>query len=164
MPNYDRIKQIKDFESLVGYLRDELDWPIDTGSFQDESDWSYDWEAEELGLDKEAAVKVRQIKQLRPLPNQPWGVFYIDFDSKRLPVVVMRKVLRGLVARKRSGSPDQPTWKLDDLLFISAMGEDEHRGISFAHFRDNGNGSAAATGITNPRQGPDSRDSLEFSL
>ncbi|MDO8586145.1 MAG: type ISP restriction/modification enzyme [Armatimonadota bacterium] len=138
--DYDRIKGIRDFESLVAYLRDDLEWPIQTGDFQ-ESDVAFDYSAEELSLDEASRVKFKSIKQLRPLvAGQPWGVFYIEFESKRLPVVVMRKILRGLVARKRGGSASQPTWNMPDLLFISATGEEDRRGITFAHFRDNEHG------------------------
>jgi hypothetical protein len=37
---------------------------------------------------------VREIKQIRPLASgQPWGIFWIEFENKRLPVVVMRHIL-----------------------------------------------------------------------
>lgn len=139
MPNYDRIKQVQDFESLVLYLQDELDWPIEWQSIED---IVFEYKPEELGLDKKASVKIREIRQLRPLTsNQPWGIFFLDFESKRLPVTVLRKILQRLVIKKRARSSDQASWRMHDLLFISALGEDESRGISFAHFSDNGGGT-----------------------
>ena len=140
MPSYDRIKEVKNFESLVDYLYEELDWPIEVDDLED---IAFEYGAEELGLEESHIVKTKEIKQVRPLArNQPWGVFYIEFESKRLPVVVLRRILRSLVTKKRASATrsDLPTWDLNDLLFISAVGEAEHRGISFAHFRDNGEG------------------------
>ncbi len=136
----DRIKSIADFPSLVEYLREDLGWHLEA---EDVEDLVFDYEPEELGLDESHKVKIREIKQLRPLaPNQPWGIFYLDFEPKRLPVVVLRRILRSLVPRKRASAanPQQAVWNLNDLLFISALGEEGHRGISFAHFKENGGG------------------------
>src|SRR5207244_3747465 len=78
-----------------------------------------------------------EIKQLRPLTgNQPWGIFFVNFEKKRLPVMVMRRILRSLVFKKRTSSAksDRQAWHASDLLFISAYGEEHDRAITFAHF------------------------------
>ncbi len=81
----ERIRSIKSFPSLVKYLRDELDWPIESEDFDD---LTFDYEPEELGIDSRIAVKIKDIKQLRPLSSrQPWGIFFINFEPKRLPIV-----------------------------------------------------------------------------
>ena len=124
----------KHFPQLVAYLRDELDWPISSNNTED---ITFDYEASELGLDKETAVKIKEIKQLRPLTgNQPWGIFFVNFEKKRLPVMVMRRILRSLVFKKRTspGKSDRQAWHASDLLFISAYGEEHDRAITFAHF------------------------------
>src|SRR5205085_9738793 len=80
-------------------------------------------------------------KQLRPLvTNQPWGIFFINFEPKRLPIVALRRILRSLVIKKRASAnkSEQATWQPHDLLFISSYGESEQREISFAHFSENG--------------------------
>lgn len=139
MTQYSDIKSVRDFKSLIKYLRTQLDWPVDE---QDADDLFFEYDPHNLGLDEKAAVKIRQVKQLRPLvDNQPWGIFWIDFEPKRLPVVVMRRVLGNLVMKKR-GRRDahQASWDLNDLMFISATGEGLERGISFAHFQDTLNG------------------------
>ncbi|MBI3732445.1 MAG: N-6 DNA methylase [Chloroflexi bacterium] len=101
------------------------------------NDLTFDYSPEELGLDEEAAVKIREIKQIRPLVDgQPWGIFWIDFEPKRLPVVAMRRILGALVRKKRGGQAHRAVWDLQDLMFISATGEGSQRGISFAHFRE----------------------------
>ena len=85
-------------------------------------------------------MRIKEIKQLRPLNgNQPWGIFWVNFEKKRLPVVVMRLILRALVLKKRasSGQAERQAWAAHDLLFISAYGEDTDRAVSFAHFVEN---------------------------
>ncbi len=133
------IKAIRDFKSLIKYLRTHLGWPVDE---MNADDLYYEYSAVDLGLDEKAAVKIRQIKQLRPLTgNQPWGIFWIDFEPKRLPVVVMRRVLAALVMTKRGSKESRrAAWNLHDLMFISATGEGQDRGISFAHFQDTSDG------------------------
>ena len=126
----DKLRQIKNFLSLVKYLRDELDWPIETESFDD---FTYDYAPEKLGLKPKEAAKVREVKQLRPLSsNQPWGIFFVDFEPKRLPVVALRKILGNLVVKKRASasSTERAAWKLHDLLFISSFGEGDDRQIT----------------------------------
>ena len=133
----DRLRGIKTLPSLVAYLRDELDWPIES---DDVENISFDYTASELGIDEKAAVRIKEIKQLRPLHgSQPWGIFFVNFEKKRLPVVVMRLILRALVFKKRASasSAERQAWQPHDLLFISAYGEDTDRSITFAHFVEN---------------------------
>jgi len=128
------IQTIKNFPALIKYLRTDLGWPVDE---EDADNLTFDYDPEELGLDEKTAVKVRSAKQLRPLiPGQPWGIFWIDFEPKKLPITVMRRILNQLVIKKRGGKSGQATWNLDDLLFISAIGNEktEQREITFAHF------------------------------
>ena len=129
MSKYTReeLKQIKSFPSLVKYLCDELEWPITTESFDD---LTFDYEPEELGIDLKTAAKIEQIKQLRPLvTNQPWGIFFVKFEPKRLPVVALRRILSQLVVKKRTTAKkaEQASWNLHDLLFISNYGEGNDR-------------------------------------
>lgn len=129
-----KLRQLTNFDALIDYLRDELNWPIEV---EDAEDIVFDYAPDELGIDPKNAVKIESIKQMRPLisDNQPWGIFYIEFESKRLPVVVLRRILHSLVKRTRNQDVDRPTWQLDDLLFISAQGDAHKRSVSFAHFR-----------------------------
>lgn len=128
------LKKVLDFKSLIKYLRVHLKWPVDE---QDADDLTFEYDPQELGIDEKTAVKIREIKQLRPLVDeQPWGIFWIDFEPKKLPVVIMRRILGALVTKKRGGADvHQATWNLNDLIFISAIGEGEDRGINFAHFQ-----------------------------
>ena len=127
--------EIVDFPSLIGYLADELDWPIDEDAFEDLDALAFDYSPEELSLPEDVCAKVRSIKQMRPLDaRQPWAVFYIEFEAKRLPVTVLRRVLNRFVEKKRANVPDRATWKMQDLLFVNAHGAGDDRGITFAHF------------------------------
>jgi hypothetical protein len=74
----ERFRSIKTFPSLVKYLRDELGWPIETDDFDE---ITFDYIPEELGLNAALAIKIKEIKQLRPLTTgQPWGIFLNQND------------------------------------------------------------------------------------
>jgi hypothetical protein len=125
---------IRAFPSLVRYLRDEMGWPIDGEDFEE---LTFEYTPQELGIDPKNAAKIEEIKRLRPLSaNQPWGIFFIKFEPKRLPVVALRRILSQVVLRKRASanSAERTAWAADDLLFVSNYGEGEERKISFAHF------------------------------
>ena len=129
-----RLARIRRFDQLVAYLRDELDWPIGAHHFDE---LTFDYTADELGIDARNAAKIQEIKRLRPLvANQPWGVFFVKFAPKRLPVVALRRILSQVEIRTRpqAGAADRPSWAPDDLLFVSSYGDGDHRQIAFAHF------------------------------
>jgi predicted helicase len=128
-----QLRRLTTFEALVAYLRDELDWPIET---EDADRLTFEYRPAELGIDEKYAVKIETIRQIRPLADgQPWGIFYIEFESKRLPVLVLRRILHRFVQANRPADPNRPAWQVGDLLFISAQGPADQRSISFAHFR-----------------------------
>ena len=130
----DQLAAIRSFPSLVKYLRDEMGWPIGADSFED---LTFDYAPEELGIDPKNAAKIEEIKRLRPLASgQPWGIFFVKFEPKRLPVVALRRILSQVVLKKRATAKaaELAAWAADDLLFISNYGEGDARHISFAHF------------------------------
>ncbi len=136
----DELAAISTFPQLVRYLRDDLDWPVSTDDFED---LVFDYAAEDLGIDARNAAKIQEIKRLRPLSaHQPWGIFFVKFEPKRLPVVALRRILSGVTLKKRASvtSPDHAAWAASDLLFISNYGEDDARHISFAHFSQGSDG------------------------
>jgi hypothetical protein len=131
------LREIKTFTQLVKYLRDAMNWPIENDSFEDVDDLFYDYTAEELGIDAKNSAKIRNIKRLRPLTaNQPWGIFFVEFEPKKLPVVALRRILGQVVVKKRTSAKaaERSAWNADDLLFISNYGEGDARQITFAHF------------------------------
>lgn len=136
MPTDHRAKlaAIKRFDQLIVYLRDELNWPLRDATWDE---LTFDFTAEELGIDPKTAAKIQEIKRLRPLsPKQPWGIFFVKFEPKRLPVVALRRILSQVALKKRASanSAERAAWAADDLLFVSNYGEGDERQISFAHF------------------------------
>src|SRR6185295_4141259 len=95
-----KLASIKRFDQLVAYLRDEMGWPITNGhSFED---LTFEYTPEELGIDLKNAAKIQEIKRLRPLsPKQPWGIFFVKFEPKKLPVVALRRILSQVALKKR---------------------------------------------------------------
>lgn len=141
IPSAKALRKIKRFDQLLAYLRDELDWPTEEFEFED---LTFDWEPDELGIDEKVAAKIDYVKQLRPLVSgQEWGIFFIKFEPKRLPMVAMRRLLNKLVVKKRASNQtaDRAAWQMRDLLFISQYGEGDERKISFAQFTDGGAGN-----------------------
>lgn len=115
-------------------MREELGWQIEAERAED---ITFDYNPRELGIDGKHAAKIKTIKQIRPLTdNKPWGIFYIEFEPKKLPVVVLRRILRALIHSRRHADDRMPTWALPDLIFISSLGEENERKISFAHFSE----------------------------
>ena len=58
------LARIQRFDQLVRYLRDHMGWPIDGDDFEE---LTFDYTAEELGINPENAAKIQEIKRLRPL-------------------------------------------------------------------------------------------------
>lgn len=130
------LRRVRKFADLIRYLEDELHWPLEGYKMED---LTFDYEPADLGLKDEDAAKVKTIRQLRPLTSgQPWGIFFIEFDKKKLPVVVLRRILSHLVVKKRASAnkADRAAWNAEDLLFVSAFGPEDTDGreIGFAHF------------------------------
>jgi hypothetical protein len=136
-PHADLLRSIHNIEGLVKYLSEQLDWPVQVDQWEDAI---YDWQPEELNLKPEQRIKIRAIKQLRPLvSNQPWGIFFVDFDKGDLPITVLRRVLNGLVPKSRVKGGGHQTWHARDLLFVSTFGQgtsSHPREIALAHFTD----------------------------
>ena len=133
------LRDIHAFPDLVRYLEDELDWPLQEYGFDE---LTFEFTPGELGLKEEDAARVKAIHQLRPLASgQPWGIFFVEFENKKLPVVVLRRILSHLVIKKRDSAnkATAPAWHAEDLLFVTAFGEDktDNREIAFAHFHQN---------------------------
>ena len=77
------LASIRRFDQLIAFLRDEMDWPIVSDDFEE---LTFEYSAEELGIDAANAAKIQEIKRLRPLAaNQPWGVFFVKFEPRAPP-------------------------------------------------------------------------------
>ena len=140
------LDKITDFPALVEYLRDELEWPIAADIGLDEA--TYDVTPEEIGLKSSVVGGGIEIKQLRPLNRaQPWGVFFLNLPSAKLPVTLVRNILGKLAIKKRASAnkSEQAAFAKHDLLFIAATGSAPDRRLAFAHFADDEVKGDAAT-------------------
>ncbi len=130
------IRNVKGLTQLVAYFAQTLDWNLDMDDFEDIDDIAYDFDAGDIGLQEDAFAKIATLKQLPPLVDeQPWGIFCIEFDSKRFEISALRKILSGLVPNKRNATR-HAVWNQHDLLFLCFWGADNHRTIGVAHFHE----------------------------
>lgn len=136
-PQVEKLRLITDTAQLVRYLHTELGWPVEV---EDVDDAFFYRDPAELHLSEDYAGIISSIKQLRPLADgQPWGIFFVEFDRKRLPIVALRRLLNSLAIKRRASAKTgggYQTWHARDLLFVSSFGEAGHREIALAHFTD----------------------------
>ena len=156
MPNItpNDIQNIRDFDTLLDFFRDKLDWHIPEDV--ELEDVAFPWSAEDLDLDETAA----ECKQLPPFPpiqsilfgeaTQPWGIFFLQFNSEHIYRTALRRVLRGLVER-RDRDPNLPSWQHDQLLFICTT--PNYRQFAFANFAANENWRRSVLSIFSWEQG-----------
>ena len=136
----DDIHNIHNFDTLLGFLREKLGWPIPEDV--ELEDIAYPWSPEDLDLDASTEQRVPECKQLPSFPpsqptlgifedTQPWSIFFLQFDSESVYRTALRRVLRGLVERRDRDS-SLPAWKHDHLLFICTTTDFQR--FAFAHF------------------------------
>lgn len=128
------IRNVCDFDTMLQYFGEKLEWNIDTEDF-DSADYTYDVYADELGIKEEELAKTT-IYQLRPFcDDMPFGIFAVSFESKKLEKASLRKILSGLVRKKRD--EHLPVWDMHDLLFLCFWGEKGNEYVGVACFDDN---------------------------
>ena len=134
------IHSICDFDTLLDFLREKLGWPIPEDV--ELEDIAFPWSAEDLDLDELTEELIINCQQLPSFPTnqptlgifedtQPWGIFFLQFDSESIYRTALRRVLRGLVER-RDRDASLPAWKHDHLLFICTTTDLQR--FAFAHF------------------------------
>ncbi len=149
----DDIGSIHDFDTLLDFLREKLDWPIPEGV--ELEDIVFPWSPEDLDLDELTEGRIVDCQQLPPFPTeqlelgfsestQPWGIFFVQFESESIYRTALRRVLRGLVER-RDRDPSLPAWKHDQLLFICTT--DDFQRFAFGHFASTENWRRAVLSI-----------------
>lgn len=141
------IADTRDQESFIQRLLiDALGWEIDEAATEIE-DISFDWSASDLraeGLEKKIADGT--IRQLRPMAENPWGIFLIEFNHPdafttcRGMTGPLRRILRGLVPSKRKQS-HLASFRREHLLFICTHAFQHYR---FACFKAPPKGTATA--------------------
>lgn len=134
------IRDARDQDSFVQrVLIDALQWPVDE-DIEDLDDLTYDWTAEDLRADGlDAKLVDGSVRQIRPFPNNPWGIFLLEFKNVapfiagRGMTGVLRRVLRGLVEKKRAvRDASLAAFRRENLLFICTHKFSHYR---FGYFR-----------------------------
>jgi hypothetical protein len=129
------VQNIFDFRSLLSWLSLELGWETGIDDIEDIDDITYEFEPEDIHLKPEAFAKIGFLRQLRPLhENQPWGIFAVEFENKRLDAASLRKILSGLVPKRRNR--DHAVWDKKNLLFLCFWGENPGRTFGVVYFAD----------------------------
>ncbi len=134
------IHNIHDFDTLLDFLREKLGWYVPEDV--ELEDIAFPWSPEDLDLDELTEELTPDCWQLPPFPTsqptfefvedtQPWGIFFLQFDSELVYRTALRRVLRGLVER-RDRDASLPAWRHDHLLFICTTTDFQH--FAFAHF------------------------------
>ena len=146
------IQKVHDFESLVHFLRDTLNWPIPNDlTF---AEITHDWSAV-LELAPSTQARVDGVWQLRlsdmkfdlskvapqlhaadpMLKQQPWGIFLIQFENT-VKLDACKTILR-ILLKKLGDAPKHnaylPFWIHDKLLFICTT--TDFQNIGFTCFR-----------------------------
>ncbi|MCU7192159.1 type ISP restriction/modification enzyme [Turicibacter sanguinis] len=130
-----KLKDVYDIKSLLEYLIDNLDWPIDLDYIEDEEDILYEYDLDELGINHNVCDNILSLRQVRPLEdNQPWGIFMIDIDKNRIPIIALRKILAKLVPHNRE--TNHAVFEKSNLLFICFTGNGDDKTVAFVHFSD----------------------------
>jgi len=126
-----------DVRKLIEFLAEDCGWPLEEEQI-DRSAWPVN--NAELGLNDEVAVDSVEIYELRPLTtHQPWGVFFVAVKGTSiLSMSLLRKLLRGLVKKKRASADTSnlQQWNLEDLMFVCSLDEPENTTRYFAHFKE----------------------------
>ncbi len=132
------MRGIRTFAQVFQYLVDDQGWPLELPDLEDDdlTAVTYDWDPVELGIPAQRLKDFKRLQQMRPLTvNQPWGVFFLEFSGPRLRYTPIRRLLRGLVTKKRAAAAaNRPTWALDDLLFVVITGTGDDAEIHLLAF------------------------------
>lgn len=131
------VKKIRDFSTMMRYFSENLDWNINVDDFE-KSDYTYDIYPEDINVKDEEFSKIEALYQLRPFKDKmPFGIFGIEFESKKLERVTLRKILSGLINKGRHNNPNMPSWNNDDILFLCFWGERNKKYVGVACFDEN---------------------------
>ena len=107
-----KIQKVHNFESLVDFLRDSLNWPIpDEGLKFD--DITYDWSASDLGLDPDTQARIISCQQLQ--------LYDVEFD---------------LSAVTRKSNANTQTYQQLQLLDSDSLENQQQWGIFFIEFNN----------------------------
>lgn len=152
------LRRIRTQADLFEYLADELGWPLNIAEM-DEEHLTWEWLPEEVGIDPAEMSSLRRLRQLRPLSaDQPWGIFFVEFDRERLPVTQFRRVAQAFARRRSQRAPgdNRPRWDAENLLFVVTTGGDQTVQLHLlALWNRDGRADEIRSLAWRPRQGSD---------
>ncbi|WP_428116811.1 hypothetical protein [Candidatus Poriferisodalis sp.] len=152
------LRRIRTQADFFEYLADELGWPLDVADM-DEERLTWEWLPDEVGIDPAEMSSLRRLRQLRPLSaDQPWGIFFVEFDRERLPVTQFRRVAQAFARRRSQRAPgdDRPRWDAENLLFVVTTGGDQTVQLHLlALWNRDGRADEIRSLAWRPRQGSD---------
>ena len=152
------LRRIRTQSDLFEYLGEELGWPLDIADM-DEEHLTWEWLPEEVGIDPAEMSSLRRLRQLRPLSaDQPWGIFFVEFDRERLPVTQFRRVAQAFARRRSQRAPgdNRPRWDAENLLFVVTTGGDQTVQLHLlALWNRDGRADEIRSLAWRPRQGSD---------
>lgn len=144
MPTPQEIQQaiysVHDQQSFVqNLLIETLNWQI-PDEIEDIGDISFEWNEKDLGAEGlEREYLDGSIYQIQKMADdQPWGIFLLEFKNEdvflrnRGLTGPLRKVLRGVVTKRRTTKSTLPSWHRDNLLFICTY---QYKHYRFAYFK-----------------------------
>ena len=125
------LKNVTDQSSFINELLIyTLDWRF-TDEIEQIEDIAYEWTLEDLDAnDLDEKIVDGRVFQIPPLEDNPWGIFILEFKNPdiflrgRGLTTPLRKVLRGLVPRRRRSS-HLPAFNREELLFICTYNSKE---------------------------------------
>ena len=122
----------RDFDGFCSFLRTKLNWRIKEDLSKESL--TYEFLPEELRIEEKQLRRIKgdSIYQLIPFTKeQPWGIFLLELNNRKVYTTFLRRILRGLVPSRRKPST-LPTWQLENLLFICTC---NYQDFTFAHFK-----------------------------
>ena len=127
----EKMNTITTLENLVRFLCEELNWPIKIDNFE-----NLHCEPESIKnfriSPKYSIIAQSPLKQLKIITaNQPWGIFFIEFEPKKLPLTILRRIVNSLIIITHENN-HRLFWQYNNFLFISIIGESSDRHIAIA--------------------------------
>jgi len=122
----------RNFDGFCSFLRTKLNWYIKEDLSKDFL--TYEFLSEEIRIEENQLRRIKgdSICQLIPFTKeQPWGIFLLELNDRKVYTTFLRQILRGLVPSRRKPST-LPTWQLENLLFICTCNYED---FTFAHFK-----------------------------
>ena len=131
-----RLQRSDRFDQLIAFLRDDMDWPVVSDDFEE---LTFEYSAEELGIDAVNAAKIQEIKRLRPLAAEPalgHLLYQVRTEAPARGGIAQHIGTRGAQEPRFIANNAEQTHLGDGgfAFHLQLRCEGDARQISFAHF------------------------------